>query len=321
MGIESVFNEVPSGDSWLVPGGYIEFSNRRANSSSLSFSTLLIAPKLSTGTQDDFSILRYTRAEEALEYLGAGSIGNLMVQHALNNAKAIDLQVLAMPDAGSAVAASAPLTITGAASALIVFEVRIAGQKTSFQVASGTSQNDIAIALAAAVTAEQEFIVNAAVDGGNANQVNFACKQGGEIGNSINVEVVAVNTQPASPVISDSGIADLAGGAVNPDLVDAIASMGDEWYQVVICPFIDAANLAALEAELEDRWTALRQIGGLGFVGVPGTHGEATTHAAARNSFSLISLPTNNSDSLPFELSAMVAAIAAEGFLSCLFGS
>ena len=46
---------------------------------------------------------------------------------------------------------------------------------------------------------------------------------------------------------------------------------------------------------------------------MPGTHGEATTHAAARNSFSLISLPTNNSDSLPFELSAMVAAIAAEG--------
>ena len=50
----------------------------------------------------------------------------------------------------------------------------------------------------------------------------------------------------------------MSGGTGNPDIATAIAVMGDDQYNVICNPYIDAANLVALEAELDSRFGPLK---------------------------------------------------------------
>ena len=56
-----------------------------------------------------------------------------------------------------------------------------------------------------------------------------------------------------------SVITPMSGGTGNPDIATAIAVMGDDQYNVICNPYIDAANLVALEAELDSRFGPLKQ--------------------------------------------------------------
>lgn len=76
----------------------------------------------------------------------------------------------------------------------------------------------------------------------------------------------------------------LAGGTANPDIGDVFAAIGDKHCNVLTVPWIDAANLHALHVELLDRWTGLRMIEGMAFVGAYGTMSAIGTLGDSLNS-------------------------------------
>jgi phage tail sheath gpL-like len=55
----------------------------------------------------------------------------------------------------------------------------------------------------------------------------------------------------------------MASGAGNPDIQDVIDVLGDEWYQIIACPYNDSSNMAVMETELSSRFGPMRQIDGM----------------------------------------------------------
>lgn len=305
------FNQV-AGDAWNVPGSYIEFDNSLANTAALGLKTLLIAPRLNSGLQAANEIQRITSPDQGKENLGAGSLGSLMVASALNASKIIDLHVLAVNDSPAGTAANGNLIVNGSANGAGVFKVWLGEQSTQVKIAASQSQNAIASSIVIAINAKVDWPITAQVNGGNANQVDVTFKHKGQIGNSAEVVLQWEGDYPTSPTFSNNGVVALAGGAGNPDLAPVIANVGDDWFQIIINAYEDDASMDVLDSELENRFDAMTQLGGLNITALRGTLGEATTYAAARNSFTSTILGCNESQSLPAVAAASVGAIASE---------
>ncbi len=87
----------------------------------------------------------------------------------------------------------------------------------------------------------------------------------------------------------------LKGGATNPDVSNVFAKIGDEQYHIVTCPYTDLANLTAIAIELKDRRTATRQIDGMCFCAVNGTHAEMSELGDSLNSEDICIIGTGGS--------------------------
>lgn len=103
----------------------------------------------------------------------------------------------------------------------------------------------------------------------------------------------------------------MSGGTGNPDVSAAIAAFGDEWWNGLVMPWTDAANMVALEAELAERWGPMRQMDGIAYTAVRGTLGEASAWSAGRNMQLVTCLPTGKAASPPWALAAIYAVVAA----------
>lgn len=73
-------------------------------------------------------------------------------------------------------------------------------------------------------------------------------------------------------------------GVDGSDISAALAGIGDKQYHYIFSSFNDKANIDRLANFLKDRYHALQQIPGLGFVAKEGTHAELVTFAAQFNS-------------------------------------
>mgnify|MGYP000187927237 CR=1 FL=1 len=305
------FNQV-AGNAWIVPGSYIEFDNSLANTASLAYKTLVIAPRLSTGLQAANEIHRITSKEQAQENLGIGSAGGLMVAAALAASSVIDLHVLAVDDNGAGTEAAASIVVNGAANKAGLLNIVLGEQFVQVPVASGQTSDAITTGITVAVAAKLDWPLLAVVNGANTSQIDFTFRHKGAFGNDAQVQIEWVGELPTTPTFSNNGVADMSGGAGNPDLAPVIASMGDEWYQVIINPFNDSDNMTVLETELENRFDAMTQLGGFNVTGYRGSHGETTTYVANRNSFTTCLFGTNESQSMAFVAAATVGAIASQ---------
>ncbi|WP_232513455.1 phage tail sheath subtilisin-like domain-containing protein [Zobellella denitrificans] len=103
----------------------------------------------------------------------------------------------------------------------------------------------------------------------------------------------------------------MAGGAGSPDLAPALAALGDEWWHYLVNPFTDTASLDALRDELLSRWGPLRQIDGVAFMAVRGTHGEASTFGLSRNDHLFSCIGTGLAPQAPWVWASVLAGVAA----------
>ncbi len=76
----------------------------------------------------------------------------------------------------------------------------------------------------------------------------------------------------------------LSGGTANPDIADLIAVLGDVHFHVITTPYLDAANLTALEAELLSRFGPLRMVEGSAITAAYGDLSALGTLGDSRNS-------------------------------------
>jgi len=302
------FNEIPA--ALRIPGTFIEFDNRLAGNAAINFKVLVIGQRLATGTVAADIATRVNTGEQAEEYFGRGSMLAEQIKAIKNADKFMETYAIALDEAGAGAAAAGTITATGNATGSGTFAIYIAGKKVLVGVASGDTADEIATAIAAAITADTTLPVNAVVNGVTTNQVDLTCKWKGETGNDLDLRMNYYDEKTPKGTMISFGA--MAGGTTNPDVTATIAAIGDEWYNWIVMPFTDTANLVVLETELNSRWGPMRQIGCRAFAAYRGTHAATGTYGNSRNNPHVTSMGTNILPTPPYIFASINAIVDAK---------
>ena len=301
------FNDVPAASR--VPFAFVEFDNSNAiqGAQTLPYTALLIGQKTSAGTADAEVLQRVTNAQQVKNLAGAGSVLAGMAVAWFEQQNTTELYILPVADDVSGTDATGTLAFTGTATASGAVNLMIAGQRVRVAVTTGDTAAEVATAVAAAIGDVADLPVTAAAASGT---VTLTAKNAGETGNEIDVRVNYFDGEETAAGVALT-ITAMSGGANNPDLTNAVAAMGDQWFHIIAMPYTDAANLSLIENEMSDRWGPVRQIEGHVFTGASGTLSELGTLGDGRNSPHLSIMPGQNSPTPSYEIAAETAAICA----------
>jgi phage tail sheath gpL-like len=301
------FDTIPS--DIRVPLAYVEFNNTRAQAGLAedSYTILVLGQRLAAGTVQAGVPTEVLGAAQAEQYFGRGSMLAAMLA-ALKKANSYTRVVaIALDDAPAGAAATGTLTFTGAATQTGTLNLYVAGTKVPVAVAAGDDPTAVATAVVAAIGANTQLPVTAA---NAAGVVTLTARHKGEAGNTLDVRL-NYYTGELTPAGLQVAIAAMSGGTSNPDVSDAIAAMGDAWYQAIVMPYTDAANLTALETELVDRFGGIRQIDGIAYTAFRGTAAATDTFGTGRNSLTVTCMGTSIAPQPPYLWAAVNAAVAA----------
>lgn len=305
------FNEVP--ENTRVPWAYVEIDNSRANQGTflLEYKILVIGQRLSGGTVDELVPTKVTRADQGAQYFGEGSMIHNMLERLFDNGRFNEVWVIAQDDAGAGVKAAGNILFAGTPTAAGTLNVYIAGRRVRITVLTTDTAADIASNLADEITNNHaDLPVTAVVNGTTAEQVDITAKNAGEVGNGIDIRL-NYYADEETPAGVTATVTDMTGGTGNPDVNDVIAVMGDDWYHAIAMPYTDAANLTALETELDDRFGAERQIEGVAFAALDDTHANLGTFGNGRNSKVVSTMGITGSPTPSYEWAAAIAATVA----------
>lgn len=308
------FNQIPN--DLRVPLVSIEIDNTGAvqGTPALAWKVLVIGQRTADGTVPAGQAVRVTRASQAEQFFGRHSMLAAMFRLGKAANSYIETWAIALDDAAAGAPASLSMSVNSSATGAGTLYLLIAGERVPVGVAQGDNEETIAQAIVATVNAHTRLPVSAALEAGNAKAVKLTCRWKGLAGNDI---PVLLNYYPGE--VTPPGVAltlgQMAGGTLNPDVTDAIAAMGDEWWNSLVMPYTDSANLGALEQELLTRWGPLRMIDSLVFTSLRGTHAQTGTFGNGRNGFLMSCLGANLSPQ-PAYLWAMVYGVVASQSLS-----
>ena len=301
------FNSLPA--NLRTPGVYIEFDNSLASLGSQEFKILVIGQRLAAGTVAASVPTLVTRKEDAATWFGAGSMLATMLTHALAVASGIEVWAIALDDNGAGAAATGTITVSTAPSATGTLNLYIGGQRVQVAVGAADSDATVATAIAAAVTADTSLPVTAAAA---LAVVTLTARHKGEAANDIDLrDSYYGEALPTSLALTYAGMGTVIAGTGNPVITAAITAMADDWYNWIAVPYSDAANLALLTTELDDRWGPLQQIDGRAFIAYRGALGTTGTFGNTQNNPHLSCMSTNIAPQPPYVWAAVDCATAA----------
>ena len=301
---EIAFNDISA--SVRIPGVFVEFDNRLAGNAVLDFKLLVFAQKLATGTLATGVPARVSsNAAQTEDYLGRGSMGAEMVKAIKAAQPWLETWVIALDDNAAGAAATGTLTVTGSPTEAGTLNLYIAGKRVQVAITSGQTATQVAAAIAAAINADTTLPVTAAAAAG---VVTLTARHKGECGNTLDVRLNYY--AEATPKGIAIAIVAMSGGTGNPDIATAIAAMGDTWWNWIVMPYTDAANLTALETELTSRYGGMRQIGARAFCAYRGTASATGTFGNGRNSMHVSCMGTGLSPTPPYIFAAVNAVVA-----------
>ncbi len=303
------FNSLPA--QLRLPGVFLEFDNSLAAQAEQSFRVLVIGQRLSTGSVAEGVPTRVTNESQAEAYFGRGSMLAEMLKRMKGVDRYTETWAIALDENGAGSAAAATISVTGTATEAGTLNLYLAGYRIQAAVSAGDTGAEVAAALAAAFA--DLHPASAAVNGTTDTQVDLTARWKGETGNDLDLRLNYYDeSTPAGLTVT---LGSFSGGASNPDVATAIAAMGDTWWNWVVMPYTDAANLTALEAELNTRWGPMVQKGARAFAAYRGAHAATGTFGGTRNSPHLTVMGTNLVPEPPY-LWAAVNAIRAAGALA-----
>jgi len=304
------FDTIPS--DVRVPLAYVEFNNSRAQAGLASdgYTILVLGQRLATGTVQAGVPTEILGADQAEQCFGRGSMLASMLA-AMKKANSYTRMVaIALDDDGAGAAATGKVVFAGAATQNGTLNLYVAGTKVAVGVAAGDDPAAVAAATVAAIQANTALPVTAAVNGVTAGQVDLTARHKGLVANDLDLRLnyYAGELTPAGLQVT---ITAMNGGTTNPDVADAIAAMGDDWYQSIVMPYTDAGNLTALETELASRFGGVRQIDGVAYIAFRGTASETDSFGLGRNSHLVTCMGTAKAPQPPYLWAAVNAAVAA----------
>lgn len=304
------FDAIPN--TLRVPFVYVEISNENAVQGAViqPYKVLIIGQRLSAGTVAKNVPVRVTSEAQGKTFFGAGSMLAHMIAASMKVNNFTETWAIGLDDDGAAAAAVGSVAFSGPATAGGTLFLYVGGRRLTIGVNSGQAATAIATAVAAAINANTDLPVTAAVDGTTASKVNITARNKGAAGNKIDVRF-NYNTGEAYPTGVSATIVSLTGGTSNPDISDAIAALGDVQYNVIGFPYTDAVSLTAIETELASRWGPLRQIEGVAFTADNGNHAALGTLGDGRNSQFTSIMSAFGVPNSPWEVAASVAGTVA----------
>ena len=231
---------------------------------------------VSSGSADALSLTRITSDSQADQLYGKGSMLAEMLKM-LRRANTYT-ETWAMPVAApEGAAAKATLTVLGTATEAGTVALLINGVSVQVSVSAGATKENIAKAIADAVTKKPATQVAAAVKDDATDTVELTVNWHGVTGNG----------------------------------ADAVAAIGPEWFTDIIAPFTDTKSLNTLRDELLNRWGPLKMMEAQLWTAFRGTHGETGTFGETRNDWLISCIGTNLSPHPAWMWAASYGATAA----------
>lgn len=280
------FSKIPA--NWRQPLFFVEFDNSQANTAQQQQRTLLIGQMTAGGNVPPNVPVICSGVADAKSKAGLGSMLALMTDAYRQNDPTGEVWILPLSDDGAAVAAAGSVKFTHTATAAGTFNLYVAGVRVQMLVTASQTLAQLATALAAAINANTDLPVTAAVDGGDSTMVDIVARNAGAEGNDIDLRlnflgVPGGETLPAALTVT---IVAMAAGATNPTLTTALANCVDKPFDFIVLPYTDTTSLNALQAFLNDstgRWSFNRQIYGHNLTAYRGNLSACTTLGAGRN--------------------------------------
>lgn len=301
------FNFVPN--DIRVPGSYVEFDASKALSGlpSVPLKILVIGQRLATGSTAALTPVKLTSKALAIAAFGRGSLGSLGAAALKDVNDRTECWGIGLADAGGSVAAAGTLTFTGPATGSGTIALYVAGKRLQVGVAAGATANDIAASANAAINADLDLPVTAAVVGA---VVTTTARNKGTAGNDIDVRHSHYQGE-VLPAGVGLAIVAMAAGATNPDISTVWPVIGDEKFDVVILPFADVATLNSADTEMRRRSGPVVAVDGIAVAGYRGTLGAATALGSARNCEFTSIVAAKNMPTHPFAFACAYYGVVA----------
>ncbi|MBV7315448.1 phage tail sheath subtilisin-like domain-containing protein [Shewanella sp. NIFS-20-20] len=306
MSLGSIPNDIK------VPLVYIEIDNSQANSGTPAQAQklLVIGQQLATGSATPLTLSRITTSESQMDSLyGYGSMMSRMLKTLRKSNGYTDVYALGVADlTGSEAVGEITVAATNAKAGVLA--LLIAGESVQVAVAADDDAATIATAIIAAVTANKNLPVTAALKTATTETVELTCKWNGATGNDIDVRYNYYDGEVLPSGVSLT-LVEMTGGAGTPDMDEVIAAIPNEWYNHIVMPFNDTQSMNDLRDELVTRWGPLKMIEGIAYTAFRGTFAETGAFGTARNDFLFTCMGTNASPHSPFEFAAAYAGKAS----------
>ncbi len=295
----------------ILPFMGVEFDSSRAFSgpANMPVKALLIGQKLAAGTALAETQYTVTSADQVANLAGAGSMLHRMAIKWFRNNQTTDAVIIALADAVGT-QATQKINISGTASANGELDLYVNGDRFAVAVTEGDDADDIGAAVVAAITADPFVGVTAAYLTG---VVTLTARNKGVAAGDIDARLnyYAGEQVPAGVTVA---IGDYAAGTVDPDVQDALAVVGDVWFNVICSGYPDATNMGALEDFLEAQAGPMVQKDGVFYVCKKDTRANLITFAtnSGRNSQFAVLIAGTSQPAATFEIAAAYAARVAE---------
>jgi len=299
------FKQIPN--NLLVPGQYGEVDNSEAGAQGDVKKVLIMGYKLASAPAVAGKPVQVLSAAKAAELCGYGSPLAIIAEAFLDINKTEECWLLPVdePSAGTAWEKAFTVAVDNPGAGAV--NIIVNGKTISAAVSAGALASEVAAAIIARINSELNLPVEAAADN---DEVTVSALVKGIGGNRNTVTIEA-----AAPGVSIEADATNAGTGTTP-LKALYAGLGGKRYNYFVSAFDDAQNIKDLAAELDDRFSAMRQIGGRAFIALSGQIGSATeagsilAQAAGVNCPHIALIPRFDNPQLPEEWAARIAATA-----------
>ena len=265
------FNNLPA--SIRKPGKYFEFNTStavRTLPGNLQ-KTLIVGQKTVAGTVLANTPIDVFSDVDAATYFGRGSIAHLMARSALQANNYLALTMIALDDAGGSIAAAGTVTLAGNASGGGSLGLNVGDQSVVIAVSAADTPTIIAAALVAQIAKQPDLPVTASAVAG---VVTLTAKNKGTLGNAIKFSATTTAAGVSAAVVA------MTGGATDPTIATALATVFAAGHNVIITAWNDAVNLTSLRTHLDNVSGPLEQRGAIGIYAHTGTLAQSTTLAA-----------------------------------------
>lgn len=295
------------------PGQYIEFDNRNANAgpSIMPHRIIVIGQLLAAGTATPNVPVRvYGGDDQAKALFGRGSMLAAMWAAGGKVDTSTERWALPVSDLLAGVKAAGSHLFAGAATSAGIAALMVGGRRIRWAVPVGMTAAQAATAGAAAINADLDAQVTAAVDGAVPEKLVYTARHKGEEGNSIDIRFNYYDGE-AMPAGLTAALTAMTGGTGNPDITDALAAIAAKQFHTFIMPFNDAANRTVLEADLAARSGPIKQMEGLAYAAKRANQGTLETFGLTRNNEFVSTLGIDLMVDTPWETAAAYGAACA----------
>lgn len=248
-----------------------------------------------------------SEGEEDVLY-GPGSMLALSIK-AIRQGSGNSMPIYALPvaPAGGAVKATGNIVIAGTATAAGSIPFYIGGQKVVLSVANGATGVSLTQALATLINATTQLPLV-----GNFSSPNCAltAKNAGTVGNQTPI-AVNLETGDAIPAGLTVTITQMASGATDPDITNALNGLGNVWYTDIHSPYTDSTNLNALRDVYVARIAPDFKKPFVGFVPNNQAYASYLSTANGLNTEAITLVPNFQSNTLHYQVSGYVAGYAS----------